>query len=106
MVTNMAELLSVSDLAIGAAGSSSWERCCLGVPSIIFPVALNQSGIAEQLSRCGAAIALTNQDLSNGNLGLLVSQILQGQDLTKMSKAAASVCYGNGLAKIINIINA
>ena len=106
MVTNMAELLSVSDLAIGAAGSSSWERCCLGVPSIIFPVALNQSGIAEQLSRCGAAIALTNQDLSNGNLGLLVSQILQGQDLTKMSKAAASVCDGNGLAKIINIINA
>ena len=106
MVSNMAEILSVSDLVIGAAGSSSWERCCLGVPSIIFPVALNQSGIAEQLSKCGAAIVLTNQDLSNGNLGLLVNQMLQSQDLAKMSKIAATVCDGNGLDKIIDIINA
>ena len=106
MVSNMAEILSVSDLVIGAAGSSSWERCCLGVPSIIFPVALNQSGIAEQLSKCGAAIVLTNQDLSNGNLGLLVNQMLQSQDLAKMSKIAATVCDGNGLDKIIGIINA
>ena len=106
MVSNMAEILSVSDLVIGAAGSSSWERCCLGVPSIIFPVALNQSGIAEQLSKCGAAIALTNQDLSNGHLGLLVNQMLQSQDLAKMSKIAATICDGNGLAKIIGIINA
>jgi len=106
MVNNMAEILSVSDLVIGAAGSSSWERCCLGVPSIIFPVALNQSGIAKQLSKCGAAIALTNQDLSNGNLGLLVNQILQSQDLTKMSNIASTICDGNGVAKIIGKINA
>ena len=106
MVSNMAEILSVSDLVIGAAGSSSWERCCLGVPSIIFPVALNQSGIAEQLSKCGAAIALNNQDLSNGNLGRLVNRMLQSQDLAKMSKIAATVCDGNGLAKVIGIINA
>ena len=106
MVSNMAELLSESDLVIGAAGSSSWERCCLGVPSIIFPVALNQSGIAEQLSKCGAAEALTNEDLGNGNLGLLVDQMLQSQDLTKMSKTAATICDGNGLARIIGIITA
>jgi UDP-2,4-diacetamido-2,4,6-trideoxy-beta-L-altropyranose hydrolase len=106
MVSNMAEILSVSDLVIGAAGSSSWERCCLGVPSIIFPVALNQSRIAGQLSKCGAAIALTNQDLSNGHLGLLVNQMLQSQDLAKMSKIAATICDGNGLAKVIGIINA
>jgi UDP-2,4-diacetamido-2,4,6-trideoxy-beta-L-altropyranose hydrolase len=106
MVSNIAEMLSVSDLVIGAAGSSSWERCCLGVPSIIFPVALNQSGIAEQLAKCGAAIALTNQDLSNGNLGRLVNQMLQSQGLAKMSKIAATVCDGNGLAKILGKINA
>jgi UDP-2,4-diacetamido-2,4,6-trideoxy-beta-L-altropyranose hydrolase len=106
MVSNMAEMLSVSDLVIGAAGSSSWERCCLGVPSIIFPVALNQSRIAEQLAKCGAAIALTNQDFSNGNLGLLVNQMLQSQGLGKMSKIATTVCDGNGMAKILGKINA
>jgi UDP-2,4-diacetamido-2,4,6-trideoxy-beta-L-altropyranose hydrolase len=105
MVSNMAEMLSASDLVIGAAGSSSWERCCLGVPSIIFPVALNQSGIAELLSKCGAAIALTNQDLSNGNLKILVKHILQSQDLAKMSQVAATVCDGNGVDKIVGILN-
>jgi len=107
MVNNMAELLTESDLVIGAAGSSSWERCCLGVPSIIFPVAPNQVGIAKQLSKSGAAIALSSQDLTNGKLGILVNQILmQARDLTKISKVAASVCDGHGLDKIIDIINA
>lgn len=105
MVRNMAEMLSTSDLVIGAAGSSSWERCCLGVPSIIFPVALNQSGIAEQLSKFGAAIALTDQDLSNGNLKILVKDILQSQDLAKMSQVAATVCDGNGVNKIVRVLN-
>ena len=30
-VTNMAEIMSSCDLCIGAAGSTSWERCCLGL---------------------------------------------------------------------------
>ena len=69
-------------------------------------IELNQSEISKQLSKCGAAIALTNQDLRNGNLELLVNQMLQSQDLAMMSKVAASVCDGNGLSKIIGIINA
>ena len=31
MVNNTAEIICKSDLAIGAAGSSSWERCCIGL---------------------------------------------------------------------------
>ena len=33
-VDNMSELMANSDLAIGAAGSTAWERCFLALPSI------------------------------------------------------------------------
>jgi len=34
-INNMAQLMVNSDLCIGAAGATSWERCCLGLPSLI-----------------------------------------------------------------------
>lgn len=39
----MAELILQADAAIGAGGSSSWERACLGLPTLAFIVAPNQA---------------------------------------------------------------
>lgn len=55
-VTDMATLLSRMDLCIGASGSSSWERCCLGLPTINLTIADNQRTIAAMLVRAGAAV--------------------------------------------------
>ena len=57
-VSDMAQRIADSDLVIGAAGSTSWERCCLGVPTLIMVLADNQRGIANALVHVGAAIAL------------------------------------------------
>lgn len=38
----MAELMAVADLAIGAGGTATWERCCLGLPTLSICVAVNQ----------------------------------------------------------------
>lgn len=38
----MAELMATADLAIGAGGSATWERCCLGLPALSLCVAANQ----------------------------------------------------------------
>ena len=38
----MAELMAAADLAIGAGGSATWERCCVGLPTITICSAENQ----------------------------------------------------------------
>ena len=40
--SRMAELMVAADLAIGAGGSATWERCCLGLPALSICTAENQ----------------------------------------------------------------
>jgi len=55
-VDNMAELMTKCDLAIGAGGGTTWERCSLGVPTIQIELAENQKFINKEISKAGAAI--------------------------------------------------
>jgi spore coat polysaccharide biosynthesis predicted glycosyltransferase SpsG len=57
---NMAELMLNADLAIGAGGSTSWERCCLGLPTLLCVLADNQRNAAESLEELGAVITIEN----------------------------------------------
>lgn len=41
-VDNVAELMVKADLAIGAGGSATWERCSVGLPAITIAIAANQ----------------------------------------------------------------
>ncbi len=62
-VPNMAELISAADLAIGAAGSTTWERCCLGLPSLIVSLAANQENIAREADRSGIGFLVEREEL-------------------------------------------
>jgi UDP-2,4-diacetamido-2,4,6-trideoxy-beta-L-altropyranose hydrolase len=57
-VSNMAELMNEADLAIGAGGTTTWERCYLGLPSITIIVADNQIELTDAVSKFGATINL------------------------------------------------
>ena len=52
-VNNMAEFMARADLALGAGGSTTWERCFLELPSIVTSVAENQKKIAEDCAVAG-----------------------------------------------------
>jgi len=54
----MAQLMVESDLALGAGGSSSWERCYLGLPSVTVIVAENQRQATRALADAGATVAV------------------------------------------------
>jgi UDP-2,4-diacetamido-2,4,6-trideoxy-beta-L-altropyranose hydrolase len=46
-VKNMAQIMTSADIAIGASGSTTWERCCLGLPSIQLAISTNQEYLAQ-----------------------------------------------------------
>jgi spore coat polysaccharide biosynthesis predicted glycosyltransferase SpsG len=50
----MAELMSLADGSVGAGGSTTWERFCLGLPSLVITVAENQVPTAQYLRKLGA----------------------------------------------------
>lgn len=97
-VSNIAELMVKSDLAIGAAGSTSWERCCLGLPTIQMVLAENQQSIADALSRSGASrtAVVTNLPAVLGEVGLTtLSQFLKAT-----SDIAAQHVTGHGACEV------
>ncbi len=101
-IDDMAQRMADSDLAIGAAGSTSWERCCLGLPSIVLVLADNQRFISFQLDRAGAASALHLSVDWLGTLHQLIGQYFKPENLAQMSAAAAKVCDGLGAQRIGN----
>ena len=50
---NMAELMAAADLALGAGGTTTWERCFLGLPALVTAIAENQFGIAGDCAEAG-----------------------------------------------------
>lgn len=49
----MVDLLAAADLAVGAGGTTTWERCALGVPTLALCIADNQRELLEHASRAG-----------------------------------------------------
>ena len=99
----MPKLLLDVDLVIGCAGSSCWERACLGTAMILFAISQNQQMILESLNRKGLArlasvstlrqvLHETIQFLGSENRGSLTNRLMQtcdGLGVKRVSKALA-----------------
>lgn len=57
-VPNMPELMAWADVAISAAGTTTWEMCLMGLPAVLITAAENQIQIAQELARRECAIYL------------------------------------------------
>lgn len=96
---HMAQLMADADLAIGAAGSTSWERCCLGLPTLMVVLADNQRGGATALAACGAAhiLELDEPRLSVHLKTMMASCRTPGSAvMARMSECASSITNGTG----------
>lgn len=106
-VSDMAQLMADSDLAIGAAGATSWERCCLGLPTIMIVLADNQRKVAQGLENSGAAKLINLRQSPAPQLGeLLIPLIDNPAQLLNMSDCAASVVDASGVDAVIRQIEA
>lgn len=88
--TRMAELMAEADLSIGGGGTAIWERCAMGLPSIIIVMAKNQSKAAIDLDAFGVLINLGNaQNIRKADLLSAVERLLVNeQSRTKFSIAS------------------
>lgn len=100
---SMAGLMSEADIAIGAAGATTWERCALGVPSVMIPVAANQAPIITQLQAKEAVLLVDGPDDIPASLPRMLECLLHDDGMRRrISENAASLCDGCGVTRVID----
>lgn len=99
---NMAELMCAADLAIGAAGATTWERLCLGLPCITLTLAQNQALIAKGLEEMALSTVLGAPDDSMAaTLVQTVTHLLADTtELRRSSRRGAEMCDGSGARRV------
>ncbi len=100
-VEDMATMMMDSDLLVTNAGSTSWERCCLGVPAIMVIMAENQIPVSHALHQNKAGISLGSFiDMRCKDIADAIHKISSPASVAKMSASAASVCDGLGARRV------
>ena len=100
-VTDMAQRMADCDLAIGAAGGTSWERCCLGVPTIIVILADNQWSGGQALQDAHAACLLGDVS-AIPQLPVTLKRFGQQVELKHLSYMSARMTDGLGVARVLS----
>lgn len=96
-VDNMASFMGQFSLVIGAPGSTSWERACLGIPSILVPIAANQNDIANALVNAQAVKLIQIEDISN-QLMVTIEHLVKHWQY--YSNKNFSLCDGMGVKRV------
>ncbi len=98
-INNISELMLKANVAIGAAGSASWERCFLGLPSIIIITAENQIEVARKLTIESAVINLGESgNVSVDDILTALRRVIDNpEELKVMAKNCLRLMPGNEL---------
>ena len=99
---DMAALMARADLALGAGGSTTWERSCLGLPSLVVSTADNQIPVAESAARHGAQIYLGKAaDVSAAQWASALAFALDYPAvLRNLAQAGTALVDGRGAARV------
>ena len=100
--TRMAELMADADLAIGGGGTATWERCCLGLPTISFCLAENQRKLIVDASLTGLLYApISRRNLVEVIRDHVVSLLENPALIMLISNTAMKFVDGKGSLRII-----
>lgn len=102
-VSNIASLMAQSRFSICSTGTTTWERCCLGLPGITISMADNQRSIAQSMSDIGFDIYLGHVTKINVNdiIGAFYSLVSEEGKIDKMSDIGFGLVDGQGLKRIM-----
>jgi UDP-2,4-diacetamido-2,4,6-trideoxy-beta-L-altropyranose hydrolase len=95
---DLSSLYGEADIVVGAAGTSSWERCCVGVPSVTLVTGEDQRDNAFALAEAGATILAED---SRAVVDLLEALSKDKDRLAQIGGAARAICDSDGAARVV-----
>jgi UDP-2,4-diacetamido-2,4,6-trideoxy-beta-L-altropyranose hydrolase len=103
---SLAPLMLKADLAIGAGGATSWERCCLGLPTLVITLAGNQKPIAEELNQRSLVTWLGHYDtVTEDLLAEALQTVIEEPELKARSRACMEIVDGKGAEQVAAILS-
>ena len=102
---NIAELMAGADAAIGAGGASTWERACLGLPTVAVIVADNQRAMIQALAHDGALLAVDlGKDAFEREFNQALERLWAPKVRATLKAKSAQLCDGLGAGRIAEAI--
>ena len=95
-IPNPIELMVQSSFSIGAGGLNAWERCVIGLPSVIISTNSNQDAYVRKIVEAGAAKMLDYAELSPSLIDGAMEIMKNKATRDKMSECAFNLCDGRG----------
>ena len=100
--SRMAQLMAQADFAVTSGGGVSWEKCTLGLPSMVTIVGDNQSLIAHELASAGAQVTIGRADAITAEDYARKLDSLDSGQLASMSARARDICDGQGTQRVLD----
>jgi spore coat polysaccharide biosynthesis predicted glycosyltransferase SpsG len=101
---HLADLMAAADLAIGAGGATTWERCCLGLPSLVISIAKNQRPACEALAKANSIAYRGHKDeASTEQLRCTLQALVTNPHQCRhLSAAGADLVDGRGRERVMS----
>lgn len=97
----IARLMSLADVCIGAGGATTWERLCLGLPTLAVAVAANQVPNCELLSERGYCYYLGDATtVEIDYLGALDHAVVNEAQLAAIAAKGMTLVDGLGATRV------
>jgi spore coat polysaccharide biosynthesis predicted glycosyltransferase SpsG len=102
----VADIMARSTVAIAAAGGTTWELCCLGVPALLVAASANQLPVAEAAARSGVAVNLGwHGDLTSDRLLAELRGLLRNPDRwADIARAGRTLVDGEGPGRVARVV--
>jgi UDP-2,4-diacetamido-2,4,6-trideoxy-beta-L-altropyranose hydrolase len=102
--SDMAQIMAASDLAVTAGGSVTWEKCTLGLPSLVVILGDNQRPIAAMVHELGAQRSLgVASDITPACYADALDAI-HTHELSAMIGSASAICDGSGTQLVLKAL--
>jgi UDP-2,4-diacetamido-2,4,6-trideoxy-beta-L-altropyranose hydrolase len=102
---SLAPLISMADIALGAGGTTNWERLCLGLPTFVVTFSENQEAITDELDRRGLVFWLGNAlDIGETVLLNALTNMLKWDRMEECSLKCLRQVDGLGASRVANAL--